>query len=800
MQIKKQEILARMRLAAAEPATARLLTTPLQVTILTSLLEKIGRAPRERWALFHKYFTHIYEREIERQTYASGLLRDHRTHIEQIHQRAGLLLQGDAEMGGDAAVGMSRTRLHDVIDTVLADDGIEGAARQPLVHEIALAAEQRLVFLVEPQPNSFGFEIRPLQEFMAAWALANGEDQAVKARLEQIKPAPMFENVLLFIASRFFAEASHLREFLVGPLTDSLTDNAPNELATLTLPGARLALRILVEGSVLSQPKYVRPLVQAACKLFGLPADKCHLQLAQLDRTADKALEEQLTQALASQYPLAAWLCLTELIQQDLAWAIRLGNTFWPQLETPDRLVQLRFDMGVKIGDWLDGKISAELREKYAKLRDQLRELLGPKGRANMVAAVTEVFGFNKKQFLQRITEEPVQLQEAMSQPGIFFHDLERSEDLFGSEDTTIQFAEIVQLFASQTNQAITDLIEWTIMQVYLGNLPLEQDDRLPGEIMVAAQDRPHILTAFISALSYKRLPPDRHRALLIATYRQLGPTHPKAGKLIEQMLHLLQAETSGLSNPVIWHHLALPALGPQSGPNSGMLGDMPSSPIQIDALELQDVRKFRHLQFEFTPAEPEQGQWIVILGSNGAGKTTILRSLALALRNVKDPSIWREEAFIGWQRITAPGERSVPAKISVKLSGRQYQTTIRKNGSSKFEQTPPHTRSRLFPLFAYGCRRGSALGGASTMVKLGDNGGPEIATLFSEGADLIHAETWLIQMDGDAAKNQHAKQVYEAIIGALKQLLAVEQIEVAERTLWITEAGQNRMPFSFFK
>ena len=179
----RQKTLARLHEAANEPATQRLLTTPLQVTILTALVQQLGRAPRERWNLFFRYFSYTYDREIERGTYASRLLADYRSHIEKIHARVGLLLQVEAEQAGGAAARMSRQLLEDVIREVLAEDEISEDDLNDLVKEIAAAAEQRLVFLVEPEPNRFGFEIRSLQEFMAAWAITSGRDSQVEQRL-----------------------------------------------------------------------------------------------------------------------------------------------------------------------------------------------------------------------------------------------------------------------------------------------------------------------------------------------------------------------------------------------------------------------------------------------------------------------------------------------------------------------------------------------------------------------------------------------------------------------------------------
>jgi len=63
---RTKKVLERLRLAAEEEATARLMQSPLQVTIMATLVDRIGRAPSERWNLFRDYYRVIYEREIER--------------------------------------------------------------------------------------------------------------------------------------------------------------------------------------------------------------------------------------------------------------------------------------------------------------------------------------------------------------------------------------------------------------------------------------------------------------------------------------------------------------------------------------------------------------------------------------------------------------------------------------------------------------------------------------------------------------------------------------------------------------
>lgn len=124
-------------------------------------------------------------------------------------------------------------------------------------------------------------------------------------------------------------------------------------------------------------------------------------------------------------------------------------------------------------------------------------------------------------------------------------------------------------------------------------------------------------------------------------------------------------------------------------------------------------------------------------------------------------------------------------------------ETVVRSNGSTTITQSPEQTEPRLFPIFAYGCRRGSALGGAAREVVLGDDDGPEIATLFDEGAGLIHAETWLLQWEGDAAKNSRSKAIFETVVNAVKTLLDLVSVDIHGRRIWVTERDGTTVPFS---
>jgi hypothetical protein len=1061
---QRKKTLARLIEAAAEPATQRLLTTPLQVTILTALVQQLGRAPRERWNLFYKYFSYTYDREIERDTYASGLLADHRSHIERIHARVALLLQVEAERVGGASARMSRARLEEVIESVLSEDEVSADLRMELVRDIATAAEQRLVFLVEPEPGGFGFEIRSLQEFMAAWALTSGRDIEVEARLQQVAKSPLFRNVMLFAASRLFSDGSPLREIFAERFCGGLEDNPEDEVAHLTRAGSLLALETLEEGAVLSQPKRARALMKRAVGLFSLPPGNEHTRIARVaNNDTITILEESLAQELSEppvefrHNSISALICILELLNLGHTSALILAENAWDSLIDIDDFLKEIERLNIILGPWIIKKIennaeriapeqfidltshepepgipknwvqwlqrairlsqSWTLRQskalvpllpspkslkgfelpcydppkawvpwiEFAKfqinptgmqlaraleyiadglspsrwgeiekngawpisaclgsterpedLRRYARDVYDKRfgdildwrhaetvwiARHDLFSALDETFieqpwnissiskappfyaiypwiivrqnlarerisssenllrkakasfatvtsskqksrlgslclSLGSKEIKRNSRMHKLFLEWALADPGGICRLIPRPQfitipewlkllenfkpsnstpwicdlsaamnalldshghqSIFYIAGTSIHFFTRHQIGANSFDSEQLGRIEsflstftpsnslifahTFVIKIYLGLAINENDDEILTQIKDAAREYRSIWLIFLSALKASRLPKSRIQALLIKAYLELGALHTESRNAIEQIREIFQSRRSDLDSTVAWDRLALPLPYPQTPLLAPGKGELPLNPIDIRSVELRDIGCLHNLSLQLTPPDLGKGQWTIILGPNGIGKTTILRCIALALRNVNDIGIWPSNVFANpWQRIGGVDDPiSADSSISILLGdGRDFKTTIRSIDSRSVTQLPAFSRPRLFPLFAYGCRRGSALGGSARQVNLADAGGPEIATLFDEGAALIHAETWLIQLDGDAQKNIISKSIFQRIIEALKHLLNLDSIVIVDRKVWVTEANHPRLPFS---
>ncbi|MEV0136863.1 hypothetical protein AB0H83_51630 [Dactylosporangium sp. NPDC050688] len=204
-----ERVLARVGSAAGEVLTARLMRTPLQVTIMSLLLERRPRAPQDRYGLFEAYYSTLYDREVGKGTDVARLLDENRGHVDHLHERVGVILQARAESAGDADAALPSEELEQLGVARLTNEGISEKQASGLAARLVKAATDRLVLLVPRAVGSVGFEIRSLQELMAARAITKAAPDDVVARLRLLGPSAHWRNTWLFAASRIFAEQQY---------------------------------------------------------------------------------------------------------------------------------------------------------------------------------------------------------------------------------------------------------------------------------------------------------------------------------------------------------------------------------------------------------------------------------------------------------------------------------------------------------------------------------------------------------------------------------------------------------------
>jgi hypothetical protein len=270
---RTDRLVERLERAYIEPATSRLMSSPLQVTILAVLLERVGQAPKDRYNLFADYYRVIYDRELEKDSQASALLRDHHSDVDAIHAHVGLLLQTRSEHSGETHSTLEAHELGEIVRARLEKEGHQGDALSALCKQVIKAATERLVFLVSTRSDEIGFEIRSLQEFWAAQGIMKEPEALISNSLRKISSSSHWRNTLLFAFGHIFSKREHLRDTVISLVVELNSHSVRHgEVKKAILAGSRLATSVLSDGMVRS-PIYLQSLTDQAVRLFQLPPD-----------------------------------------------------------------------------------------------------------------------------------------------------------------------------------------------------------------------------------------------------------------------------------------------------------------------------------------------------------------------------------------------------------------------------------------------------------------------------------------------------------------------------------------------
>lgn len=162
------------------------------------------------------------------------------------------------------------------------------------------------------------------------------------------------------------------------------------------------------------------------------------------------------------------------------------------------------------------------------------------------------------------------------------------------------------------------------------------------------------------------------------------------------------------------------------------------SSARFIERIEIRNIASIRHLVLDLSSSTAATAPCFALLGENGAGKSTILKCIALALAGpslraatgVKASTFLRTKAAQGSVRVWMSGF-SKPAEMIV----------VRQTGQFRFQQ--PESRA---PILAYGSSRLLPTGSnrPSKARQLAMSKQAKIANLFNPFLPLMDIERWL--------------------------------------------------------
>ncbi|HEV3468979.1 MAG TPA: AAA family ATPase [Pyrinomonadaceae bacterium] len=181
-----------------------------------------------------------------------------------------------------------------------------------------------------------------------------------------------------------------------------------------------------------------------------------------------------------------------------------------------------------------------------------------------------------------------------------------------------------------------------------------------------------------------------------------------------------------------------------------------------LQRIVLENVRSIEHLELPFIGPDGGTRKWTFLLGENGTGKSTVLRSIALILAGSEalpeligvSPEAWirhgKQECTIHADLVTAGGEkRSIDFRLR---RGQNIKEIFEENKESldDLDSALRHT-ARSYMTIGYGVSRRlsseKSLGAAKNEAFRHPRA-QSVATLFSADASLNPLEAWAMDLD----------------------------------------------------
>ncbi|OQW40461.1 MAG: hypothetical protein A4S08_04530 [Proteobacteria bacterium SG_bin4] len=333
---RTEEAMSSLRSAIENPLVAKLMRSPLQVTFMVTVVAASGKPSESRWQLFNDYYRTIYERELHKAVPPfDKTLNERRQDIDALHHRVGFILQCRAESSGGTQADMSLGEFEQLVSDCLNENGLLAEELEKQKEMILGAANQRLVFLTTRTPGRLSFDVRSLQEYMAAACITNADSEITLQRLETIAHSAYWRNTLLFAVGRFFVEPQ-MRDYRdkIRLLCEDLNRKDSNRSAVKL--GSHLALAILESGTTGNNPLFMRSLTTCALELLANPPGTGDI-LERLTNIYQESLAIEYEQKLPLwlrqielSLTLSAWILILYLEKKDIPWAKELIAHEWP--------------------------------------------------------------------------------------------------------------------------------------------------------------------------------------------------------------------------------------------------------------------------------------------------------------------------------------------------------------------------------------------------------------------------------------------------------------------------------------
>lgn len=211
--------------------------------------------------------------------------------------------------------------------------------------------------------------------------------------------------------------------------------------------------------------------------------------------------------------------------------------------------------------------------------------------------------------------------------------------------------------------------------------------------------------------------------------------------------------------------------------------------------VKIENVRSIRDLTLSFESETGAVRKWSILLGENGAGKSSVLRAIALALGGsdalpelLIDNEIWirrgANTASICLDLVTAAQEQR---QITLTLRrGESLAQTFRRNRDSlELLDAALAYSARNYFTIGYGVSRRLPASGSSKGNGFRHPRAQSVATLFSAEATLQSIEQWA--MDLDYRRPRAARSILRSVFADMLPGYTFDRIDKKRRQLLFT-------------
>ncbi|MBI4821159.1 MAG: AAA family ATPase [Deltaproteobacteria bacterium] len=319
--------------------------------------------------------------------------------------------------------------------------------------------------------------------------------------------------------------------------------------------------------------------------------------------------------------------------------------------------------------------------------------------------------------------------------------------------------------------------------------------DELIGQLRQSDSDEG--LSVIFAVIERRPNPLPGDAELLARILESLAPSDNRTSGLVTLSQVIDRLQPAAFADEASWAKHQLPGRFPD-------LRDAEAVPPRIIELsELSQVGPFVEtpaVSDPFPLSDPAIGQWVIIVGENGTGKTTLLRALTLALLPPK-----RAEKLID-ERVSLL-RNGAEARVQLRLNLGKVGFVLRREGREFALESIVSDRihdDELPWVAAYGVRRGTARGEPDRSPALRDPLA-EVLSLFERPTSLVAAVEWLKDLDYQAIKEQETpsasgnpgtrRAIWNAVEQALCKLLQLERIEATGGNIFVHHRAFGRLP-----